>query len=305
MIDRKALKQNAREAMKAARPHPAWVTLVVLVILLVTQVLSLAVSGELELYRVLWQSAMAGEFDSIANAMLNGGVSVRASTGLVPWFLGLALDLMTMVVSMGYSLYALRVHRRENPGVGDVFDAFGSFVRVVVLSFLRGLILSALSGIYVFAAAFVGTFIDPVAAAFVCMPALIPMILASYAYRLADFLVFDHPDYSAIQCLALSRMAMQGRKWELFKLDLSLLGWILLEILPVAVLWVRPYVSVVNAGFYDEVIPAFWEKVKNRSFPAAPVNRGPADWSVPGESREEDEDRDPEGPDDEDHWFDR
>ena len=302
MIDRKALKRNAREAIRATRPHPAWVTLAALVILLVTQVLSLAVTGDLELYRGLWQSAMAGELGGLTDAVLNGGIAVQRSIGFVPWILNLALTLMTMVISMGYSLYALRVHRRANPGFGDVFDAFGFFFRVVILSVLRSLILSALSGIYVFLATFAGTFFDPVAAAFLCLPALIPMLLASYAYRLADFLVFDHPDYSAFQCLALSRMAMHGRKWELFKLDLSFLGWILLELIPFAVLWVRPYISVVNAGFYDAVIPAFWEEVKNRPFPTAPVNRAPADWSVPGESR--DEDKDPEGPDDEDqNWF--
>ncbi len=301
MIDCKELKRNARATMKEAHPHPALVTLVVLAILLVTQVLSLAVNGELALYRSLMQSAMDGELETVVYALVNGSgsVSVRSGTGLIPWLLTLALDLMTMVISMGYSLYSLRVHRREHPGVGDVFDAFGRFFRVVVLSLLRGLIISTLSGIYVFVAAFVGTFVDMYLATVLCLPALAPMFMASYAYRLADFLVFDHPEYSAVQSLALSRMAMKGRKWELCKLDLSFFGWMLLCVFPPMILWVRPYMTVAAAGFYDRVVPAFWEEVKTRQNMFTPKNNAPGGWSVPGESGDKD---DPDDPDDRD-WF--
>ena len=80
-------------------------------------------------------------------------------------------------------------------------------------------------------------------------------------------------------------------------LDLSFLGWLLLSVVPFVILWTRPYMTVASAGFYDEVIPAFWEEVKNRPI-AAPMSAvRPGEWSVPGETPgEPEEPEEPEEP---------
>ena len=53
MIDRKELKYNARQIMGEARPRAVWVTLMVFGILLVLQVLSLGVNGDLAAYKAM------------------------------------------------------------------------------------------------------------------------------------------------------------------------------------------------------------------------------------------------------------
>ena len=47
---------------------------------------------------------------------------------------------------------------------------------------------------------------------------------------------------------------MKGKKWKLFCLDLSFIGWYLLGMLclGVGVLWVDPYHKVSMALFYEE-----------------------------------------------------
>lgn len=287
MPDRKELKKNAREAIRGTKPSPIWVTLVVLVILLVTQVLSLSLNGDLDAYAAMAEKAANGEFVLIESS---------GSTGIFPWLLTLALDLMTMVISMGYALYTLRVSRRQNPGFGDVFDAFSMFLRVIVLSLLRSILLSLVSVTYVLPATVLGLLMDPTIATVVCLPLMAPMFILAYAYRLSDFILLDTPGLPALQCLGLSRMAMRGKKWDMFKLDLSFLGWILLCLFPPAILWVRPYRQVTVAGYYDAVMPGFMEELRNRPMPQPPTFRGnwsvPGEGSVPGEKKDDEDDFD-------------
>lgn len=285
MTDRKLLKKDAREAIRAAKPSPVLVTLAILLILTVTQILSLSLNGELDAIIAMAKKAAQGEIVLIEAA---------GSSGVFPWLLTIALDLMTMVVSMGYTLYTMRVHRRQGPGFGDVFDAFAFFWRVIVLSILRSFLMSIASVIYVLPATALGMFIDPLTASLVCLPFLAGPYIVMYVYRLADYILLDHPDYPAIQCLGMSRLATSGRKWEMFRLDLSFLGWVLLCIFPPMLLWVMPYTRVTFAGYYDAVMPDFMEKFRQRAeMFRADQERGfrnnSGGWSVPGESPDDDD----------------
>ena len=287
MTDHKELKRTAREAIRETKPSPVLVTLAVTVILAVIQLLILNLNGDLDAYIAMAKSAAAGEIALVESV---GSVSPLA------WILVLALNLMSMVVSMGYSLYALRVGRRASPGFGDVFDAFGIFFRVIVLGIVRSMVVSMLSFLYIVPATAFAMVMDPLAASLICLPLMAPMFVVMYAYRFADFLLLDNPAFPAIYCLGLSRMAMKGRKWDMFKLDLSFLGWILLCLFPPVWLWVRPYMAVTVAGYYDAVMPGFRERLQNQPAmrtPTHPGFRNPGGWSIPGE-RPDDGGDDPE-----------
>ena len=323
MLDRKELKIKAREAMRETRPHAVWVTLMVTVILLAVEMLSLNISGNLEAYRTMFESAMNGQ---IVYAQASG------SDGFIPWILTLALDVMTMVVSVGYVLYTMRLFRRQSPGFGDVFDAFGVFFRAVWLRILKSLVmmlwvlafsipLTLLTAVILAVsgdAASVSADVLTMAAEGVSVGSgltlgltllfvlaeMAAFLLAFYRYRLADYLMLDHPEYSVMQCLSLSRMAMKGHNWELFKLDLSFLGWWVLSLIPFVGLWVRPYAAAAVAGWYDGRLPAFWEEVKNRPIPQ-PVRYqtpGTSGWHIPGGSEDEKDGVDGEDDDPDDHW---
>ena len=294
-MDRKELKAQAREAMRQTRPSAVWVTLMVLGVLLVTEVLSLSLSGELSDLRTVVTAVMAGQ--PVPNLPAR-------ELEIVPWLLVMALTFMNTAISVGYTLYCLRVSRRQSPGFGDVFDIFGMFFRAVWISCLRSAVMSLVSFLYAMPATLLGTVMDPALAMLVCLPLLAPLLVVAYAYRFAEMLVIDYPGYRCIQCMGLSRLATRGRRWELFRLDLSFLGWLILSLVPFVYLWVMPYRAVAVAGYYDRVMPGFLEELKNRPRPQS-VSRSPGEmgWRVPGETppapeeEEEDPPKDGEDPD--------
>lgn len=84
----------------------------------------------------------------------------------------------------------------------------------------------------------------------------IPAIVKSYSYAMTPYILADMPDVPAKDALRLSMRMMDGHKLDLFVMDLSFFGWILLSALTggiLLVLYVEPYMSIAKAGFYDEL----------------------------------------------------
>lgn len=84
---------------------------------------------------------------------------------------------------------------------------------------------------------------------------LIPGVIASMALFLTPYLLNDNPDLSVVDVLRLSRKMMNGHKMQLFKLQLSFLGWALLDVLTLGIgtLWLLPYMMTTMAAFYQDV----------------------------------------------------
>ena len=145
-----------------------------------------------------------------------------------------ALRIMSYMVSVGFVIFALHISRDEKAEFGNLFDGFGLFFRVLWLGILEGLLIFLWSLLLV-----------------------VPGIVAAYRYRQALYLLLDHPERSAWQCLRESSALMSGHKWELFVLDLSFLGWAMLSAMfaPVSI-WLDPYRAITNAGFYNRLIAA-------------------------------------------------
>lgn len=67
---------------------------------------------------------------------------------------------------------------------------------------------------------------------------------------MALYIMLDNPQLSALDCIRASKQMMDGRKGELFVLDLSFLGWYLLALFPFVTIWVTPYTSITEVNFY-------------------------------------------------------
>lgn len=80
-------------------------------------------------------------------------------------------------------------------------------------------------------------------------------IVLSYAYGMVPYLLRDYPELSAREALRTSRQMMEGHIWDLFVLDLSFIGWILLSIMTagIGLLWVEPYMETTRAAFYEDL----------------------------------------------------
>ncbi len=80
----------------------------------------------------------------------------------------------------------------------------------------------------------------------------IVLIVLTFAFSQALYLLIDHPDYHVTEALLESMRLMRGRKMRYFLLQLSFIGWALLGCLTLGIgfLWIIPYILQTNTQFY-------------------------------------------------------
>ena len=79
-------------------------------------------------------------------------------------------------------------------------------------------------------------------------------IIMGLAYTFAIYLVIDK-DVAGNDSLKQSREMMKGYKWNYFKFELSFLGWIILGIFTLGILyiWLIPYMNIANILYYEKL----------------------------------------------------
>ena len=84
---------------------------------------------------------------------------------------------------------------------------------------------------------------------------VVPGIVAHYRYAMAHFILCDEPDIPAREAIRQSKEIMEGHKMELFRLDMSFIGWILLSIATFGLgfIFLRPYMLAAHVAFYREL----------------------------------------------------
>ena len=175
----------------------------------------------------------AGDLQNMPEILSTILIAVGGAMGL----LGLAQFIIGGTVQLGYAGFLLRQNRRQDPRFSDLFSEFYRIGRGFAQMFLVGLY------------TFLWTLL-----------LIIPGIVKSYSYAMTPFIMADHPELTANQAIARSRQIMNGHKWELFVLDFTFLGWMLLGCLTMGIglLWVIPYVNAAHAAFYREITKQTW-----------------------------------------------
>lgn len=84
---------------------------------------------------------------------------------------------------------------------------------------------------------------------------IIPGIVKSYSYAMTPYILLDRPELSPTEAIKESEQMMNGHKMDLFVLDLSFIGWILLSVLTCGILlfYVEPYMMATRSAFYLEL----------------------------------------------------
>ena len=84
---------------------------------------------------------------------------------------------------------------------------------------------------------------------------IIPGIIKGYSYAMASYISIDNKELSAEECIQRSMKMMQGHKMQLFLLDLSFFGWVILSILTLGIglLWLTPYIETTRVKFYEDL----------------------------------------------------
>ena len=133
----------------------------------------------------------------------------------------------------GVSYAFLKINRGGKSDVGDMFAGFDKSI---------GNNISAGLSIYIY------TFLWS-------LLLIIPGIVASYSYSMTYFIMIDNPGLSSSEAIKKSKQLMKGHKLELFCLDLTFIGWMILSIftLGIGMLWVSAYMTTAHAKFYEVI----------------------------------------------------
>ena len=105
-----------------------------------------------------------------------------------------------------------------------------------------------------------------------CAVAIVWSCVLSYLYRYCFTVLAEYPEVGAIEALRMARNMMRGRKWKLFCLDVSFIGWLLVGLYTVGLglLYAVPYREMAFVTFYDEA--ANRSSAKEVEFPSLDFN---------------------------------
>lgn len=218
MPTRAQLKDSAKRSMRNSNPSVILIALVYIVITYILEMLS---------YKVMFPGmSLAAIFQLISS----GDIAAVAATAnpAASQLLQIAISIMSMMLGVGMTSVCLNVSRAVPADFASLFDPFGMFLKFLWLDILMSIYVFLWSLLFI-----------------------IPGIIASYRYSMAVYILLDNPEYSASECIRLSKEMMAGKKFDLFILKLSFIGWQILTIIPFVSLYVLPYTETTVANFYN------------------------------------------------------
>ena len=145
-----------------------------------------------------------------------------------------------IISGVGSEWYTLNVAREETPDFQSVFDGITKMpIKVLLITIIRSIMC------YVFA-----------------IFLIVPIIFPIYWFRPVFYIAKDKPGMSFIKVMAESIKLMKGNKMAWFKLDLSFIGWYILNAVTLgfAGFYSLPIMKTTYAEFYDFI------KGKNEMF---------------------------------------
>ena len=229
IIDRTAVKLQAKQLIRESQPSMLTAALLYTLLTALIGWLSLRLTGvDTNTMNEMLQLASEGNSEAVMEMMTKATPSAGAS--LIDSLLRLAMA----VVGVGFSLFVMNSARRSQPAIGNLLDGFGMFPRVLFLIILQIVLIFLWSLLLV-----------------------IPGIIAAYRYSFAVYVMIDHPEMSAMDCLRESKRLTTGYKRQLFLLDLSFIFWFLLTMIPIvgyiAQVYVTPYMESARVLYYEQI----------------------------------------------------
>ena len=224
------IKTGSRKLMFENAPKLFFVSFLFVAISAIISSLTFLLPGTINLEDIYSRLA-SGEMPSLSMIYL----SFRPF-GVV---LAVLLYMIQPVIDAGFMSYCMKTHRTQNGEYKNVFDGFLYILKVLTIFIVSSILIFLWSLLFFF-----------------------PGISAYYRYRQAYYILLDDPKKSALQCIAESKRIMRGKKLDLFILDLTFIGWYLLDIavqlliptpfaLPIVSIWLSPYIGLSRVAFYE------------------------------------------------------
>ena len=228
------LKASARKLIADNAPKLFFISIVYLICATVMSEFQRRLPGTSAAVERFLERVSLGEFPSISMLYSN----LRPS-GVA---LAVVLRLMLPVLDAGYMSYCLKLNRGLGGEYKDILNGFLFFMKIMLISITSTVLVLLWSLLLIF-----------------------PGIAASYRYRQAYYILLDDPEKGVLQCIRESKALMAGNKLELFLLDLSFIGWIIIDVLvvwllplpfafPIISVWLTPYSGLTYAGYYSKLV---------------------------------------------------
>ena len=150
---------------------------------------------------------------------------------------GLFTSIFTLIETglLGFGIYSYFLKRSRDKKVTwkEIFSQTNLFVYFIIISLLVGLFTTLWS-----------------------LLLIIPGIIAALSYSQVFFVKLDNPDIGYMDAIKKSKELMKGHKWDYFLFNLSFIGWVILGIFTLGILyfWLIPYMSVAQCNFYNKLI---------------------------------------------------
>ena len=252
-LERNELKDHARRVVKKSDYSPGKLMLV-----------HTAVGSGLALLLALVSFLLD---QKIAGTSGLGGVGSRAVLQSIQSMLNVAQMVVLIFWSVGLISSFIRIQRGQGAQPRDLLAGFRNFGPVLRGKLLHGLVLFGA----MFLGGYLGSFVytltpmsrammaamepyyadgvvdyallleDPafLSAAMWALPVMLVCMAAFtlplfYRLRLMDYILMDRPEKGALYAMRGSKYLMRGKRWDLFKLDLSFWWFYLLELLVLA-----------------------------------------------------------------------
>lgn len=230
-FSRALLKQDAKNRIRNSKPQVLWVGVVYLLLTSVLSTLALRATSSGMTMQNLQQFYTHIENGDMEYALRLYDAMMPSTAGQI---IELLLQLVSTIVGAGWVLFLLNTIRNNAPAFGNLLDGFGFFWKLIWLNLVMGFFIALWTLLFI-----------------------VPGIVAAYRYRLALYLLLDNPNRSALECIRESKRLMNGRKMELFVLDLSFIGWSLLTLFPLVgylvQIWAVPYMDMSYALYYERI----------------------------------------------------
>lgn len=251
-MNRRMLKSQARERIANARPRPVIAGIFFVLIAVAISFLTVKLMGNgpdalmQKYFAIDPKNFNYTEFVENFNVDAFMRDYARYQPSGMASLLTTALRIMSVIITAGLIIFCLNtLRKKDDASYWNLFDGFSSFGRILILYILEIIFISLWAMLFFF-----------------------PGIIAYYRYSQAIYLLLDHPEMSAFQCIQESSRLMRGHKWERFSLDLSFIGWyIAMGILglmggfigvsffgTLLGIWVYPFYHLTAAGYYRTLV---------------------------------------------------
>ena len=196
-----------------------------------------------------WPAVVAALVYAIAAGSSGGGSASSSNSGNYDSGTAAAIliaVLMVMIVSIVLKIFvfnplavgAIRFFANGKRGTAQLSDLgmvfkSGYYVNTVKVMFLRDL--------------FVGLW---------TLLFIIPGIIKAYEYFFIPYLLSDNPGLDSDHAFARTKQMTDGQKMDIFVLDLSFIGWVILSVFTcgiLAIFYVNPYILFTKAELYHKL----------------------------------------------------